>query len=420
MNGYTHEQPVQTSWVKRIGWSLLFLVLFGSGVYVGSWYSVVDYISGDSGHVEISKVLDVYEKSRSTDVSFEQFWEVWGVIKTTYVEQPVKEPDMFYGAIQGLVAGLHDPYSTYFPPEEAKAFARDLAGEFEGIGAEIGLKDDQLIVVAPLIGSPAEQAGLKAGDKIFAIDGTDTFDMSLEEAVSHIRGKKGTIVLLTVSHDGLALEDVSVVRDTITIPTVTWDMKERSIAYIRLSYFNENTWSDFDTIVEDVIDDNVAGIILDMRMNPGGFLQTSIDVASEWIDQGVVVTERFADGKENIHRTRGKHRFAGIPTVVLVDEGTASGSEIVAGAIQDHLSGTIVGTQTFGKGSVQDFQIFSDGSALKLTIAKWFTPSDRAINGTGITPDVLLDTMFIVPTEEDQKVEIRDMGLEKAFEILQQ
>jgi len=401
---------------SRVGTVILVLLVFGAGIVVGSYSTTKKSLVNNAGAVEITKVLDLYGKSRSSDVSFVQFWNVWDKIKQSHVGQPVNEVDLFYGALKGMVAGLDDPYSTYFPPVEAQEFARDLAGEFEGIGAEIAIRENQLVVVAPLPSSPAEKAGLKAGDSIYAIDGKETFGMTLEEAVSHIRGEDGTAVVLSVSRNGVdRIQDVSVTRATITIPTVVWEQKEKGIAYMRISYFNETTWTDFDTVVEEILATNPKGIILDMRMNPGGYLQTSIEVASEWIPEGPIVIERFADGKENTHKTVGKHRLVGIPTVVLVDEGTASGSEIVAGALQDFGAGTVMGAQTFGKGSVQDFEILSDGSALKLTIAKWFTPQDRAIDKEGITPDVVLEEMF---TASEDSADRTDLGIQRALEEL--
>ena len=229
---------------------LIFLAGFGTGMSAG----IGDVVRGDSGDVEISKVIDLYSKTRSSDVSFDQFWAVWDKIKEKYVSKPVDDVDLFYGSIAGMVQGLHDPYSVYFPPPEAEAFAKDLSGEFEGIGAEIGLRQGQLTVISPLPGSPAEQAGLLPGDAILSIEGQDTYDMTLDEAVMNIRGKKGTSVTLQIAHDGFeTVEDVSITRDTINVPTVDWNMKNNGVAYLRISYFNETTWSEFDKAVNEMI-----------------------------------------------------------------------------------------------------------------------------------------------------------------------
>lgn len=405
---------------KKILFVILFLLTFILGFFVGTASSIKELVRGEDGNVEIAKVIDLYAKTRSEEISFDQFWKVWDLIKRRHFNQPVDEVDLFYGAISGLVEGLDDPYSVYMPPAQAEEFAKDLSGEFEGIGAEIGIRQDQLIIIAPLPGSPAEQSGLKPGDKIFAIDGEDTFNLSLDEAVLKIRGPKGTTVVLTISHDSFeSVEEISVIRDVINVPTILWEMKENNIAYLRISYFNETTWKEFDKAVKEILQNNPDGIILDLRSNPGGFLETSVYVASEWVESGIIASEKYSDGRKKEYKSSGKHRFVEYPTVVLVDEGSASGSEIVAGALQDYQVATLVGAQTYGKGSVQDLDIFSDGSALKLTIAKWFTPFDRQIDEEGIMPDVIVEEMF-VSTEDDngEVVDVVDRGLEKAIEIL--
>ncbi len=395
-----------------LGLSVAFVIGYFSGTAIATRNQVVDA----SGDINISKVVDLYGKSRSDQVSFDQFWKVWNTIKSNYVGQPVNEVDLYYGAIQGMVKGLDDPYSVYFPPKEAKEFADDLSGEFEGVGAEIGIREKQLIVIAPLPDSPAEKAGLKSGDKILAIGDEDTGDLTVEEAVQKIRGPKGTQVTLTISRDGWEKAEQRIItRDRINVPTIKWEMKESNIAYLRINYFNQDTTSEFDKAVQEILVKAPAGVILDVRSNPGGYLDSAVTIASEWIKEGVIVRERFTTSEEKEYTTTGRHRLSDIPTVMLVDEGTASASEILAGALQDN-GKTLIGAQTFGKGSVQNFEVLSDGSALKLTIAKWFTPHDRGIDETGITPDVVLETMF----EESQSVpgEVKDLGLEKAIEVL--
>ncbi len=374
---------------------ILFLLSFGLGVLVGNVWGIRKQITSDDGNIEIVKVLNLYAKSRSDSVDFNQFWDLWNLVKEKYVAQPVDDVKLFYGAMQGLVSGLEDPYSAFFPPKKAEEFAKDLSGEFEGIGAEIGMQKNQLTIIAPLPSSPAEKAGLKAGDKIYAIDGKETFNLSLDEAISAIRGPKGTQVKLTISHDGLEeVEEITVTRDVIVVPTVIWEMKEDKFAYLRISYFNEKTGIEFDKAVKKIQAKNPQGIILDLRGNPGGYLETAVSVASEWVKNGLIVKEKSSQGEGGKYYSVGKHNFVGFPTVVLVDGGSASGSEIVAGALQDYKLAKIVGQKTYGKGSVQDFEVLSDGSALKLTIARWHTPNDRQIEGDGIQPDIVLDKMF--------------------------
>lgn len=394
------------------------VIAFSLGYFVATARGIHTAVVNKNGDVEITKVLDLYSKSRSSSADFDQFWKVWDMVKKSYVHQPVDDVKLFYGALQGMVAGLEDPYSVYFPPKKAEEFATDLAGEFEGIGADIGIKDNIITIISPLADSPAQKAGIKSGDKIYAIDKTDATHLTVEEAIQKIRGPHGTEVTLTVSQKGPeASHDIKIIRDKIVIPAVTWEKKEKNIAYIRINVFNEETRPQFQKAVNEIKTFGAKGIVLDMRGNPGGYLDTSVLVASEWVKEGVIVRERFNDKTVKEYPTmEGLHSFVGIPTIVLVDEGTASGAEIVAGALQDYGAAKLVGKKTFGKGSVQDLQPLPDGSALKLTIANWFTPKDRAIDKQGIEPDILVDPLF----KENQKAAqgYDDLGIQKAIQLL--
>ncbi len=364
------------------------------------------------------------------DVDFNEFWQVWKYVKDNYVKSDVSESQLFYGAMSGIVASLEDPYSVFFTPEISEKFEEELSGSFDGIGAEIGLKDDRLQVIAPLPGTPAERSGLQAGDYIITIDGKDTTGIALDYAVSIIRGKKDTVVTLGVVSEGAnAPRDVAITRDTIEIDSVRVTrpigtkpaasgsngvVLDQGIAYIQLSYFNENTLIDWDKTIQQVLAQNPKGIIVDLRNNPGGFLSTAIEVTGEWVNGNIVVSEQLRGGTKIDHRANRTPRLADIPTVVLINKGSASASEIVSGALQDYKKATIVGETSFGKGSVQDLKQFSDGSSVKLTIAEWLTPNGNNINKVGIKPDVE------VPFTKEQFDAGQDPQYDKAMEILLQ
>ncbi len=389
------------------------ILAFAAGYIVASYRGVHTLLFDQNGAVSITAVTNLYEKTRSDKVSFDQFWHVWDQVKKQYVNQPADEVKMFYGAIEGMVAGLGDPYSVYFPPEKAKEFTTELSGEFGGIGAEIGKKSEQLVVIAPLPKSPAELAGIKPGDKIYAINGESTSGLAVDVAANKIRGQKGTVVTLTLSHANKdAIFDLKITRDIITIPTVMSEMKKNNIAYIRIALFNKDTWHDFDKALNELLPKSPKGLVLDLRSNPGGYLDSAVQIASEWVESGTIVRQRLSVGPAQESTTLGTHRLANMPTVVLIDGGSASAAEIVSGALQDHKKATLLGQKTFGKGSVQSFDVLPDGSALKVTIAKWFTPNDRQIHEKGIEPDIFINLASSTP-----KVAV-DTELDKALEIL--
>jgi carboxyl-terminal processing protease len=399
---------------------ILVVLLIGSfqlGLYYGTRNTILQKaISSES--LYLGKVIGLHNTTKPTnvsqDVNFDLFWETWDTLKNNYVDKDkLNDKKIFYGALRGMVAAVGDPYTVFMDPVISQQFNNDLAGTFEGIGAELGIKSDVLTIIAPLPGMPAEKAGLKSGDKIYAINGTSTTGMSIDEAVQQIRGPKGTTVKLSIFRTGFKeLKDFVVTRDAITVKSVKTEMRSDKIFVITISSFNNDTSDLFKTAVREAENENAKAIILDLRNNPGGFLESAIDMASEWIEDGVVVSEKYSDGKKDDHLAHGLARLKNIPTVVLVNQGSASASEIVAGALQDDQKATIVGKKSFGKGSVQTMQSLSDGSAIKVTVAKWLTPKGRSISEEGITPDVEVDL-----TDADYN-NSKDPQMIKAVEIL--
>ena len=361
-------------------------------------------------------------------LNFSQFWDLWKTLKLKYYDN-VSEEKMFYGAMSGMTAALGDPYTSFFEPKIAKEFSDSLKGEFEGIGAEIGVRNNQLQVIAPLPGTPAEKAGLLAGDYILGINGTSTEGMVTEEAVTLIRGPKGTTVTLKIGRVPKSkapssraattstkaepiIKEYKIKRDKITIKSVILTWPKDDIAMIAVTNFNQDTDVEFKAAVDVALAKNAKGIILDLRNDPGGYLDRSTAISGEWVGDQVVVSERRKGKIIDEFRGTGSARLKSIPTVVLVNQGSASAAEIVAGALQDYGLGKIIGMKTFGKGSVQDYSEFDDGSAIKITIAEWLTPKGRSINKSGIQPDIEVDRTI------DDYNENRDPQLDKALEYL--
>lgn len=394
---------------------LLIGTSFFAGFSTGTYYEKKQKPAGTLG--ELKNRAQELPSYISKDVDFDLFREVWSRVKSDYIHKDEPDTKLFYGALAGIVASLGDPYSVFLNPDTSEKFHESLAGSFQGIGAEIGIKKNQLLIVAPLPDTPATRAGLRAGDKILAIDKLDTANMPLDEAVTKIRGKKGTTVVLRIYRDGEEKErDVSITRDMIVITSVNWNLVESDtrIGYIRVTNFNEDTAGKFQEASRFLLSRGTQALILDLRNNPGGFLDTAIDMAGYWINGKTVVIEQYDTDHQEEFRSKVRAKFENVPTIILVNEGSASASEIVAGALQDYGSAVIIGKTTFGKGSVQDVKPLKDGSSIKLTIAKWLTPKGRTIDEQGITPDVEVEI-----TKEDFEAN-RDPQLQKAIDTLQE
>jgi len=317
--------------------------------------------------------------------------EAWHIIFADYVDrEKLDAGKLGQGAIKGMVEALNDPYSTYLKPETYQLSQSHLRGEFEGIGAYVGVRNKQLVIIAPITNSPAAKAGIRAGDVILEIDGNPATEMSLEEAVLRIRGRRGTAVRLLVLHQGETKpEEIEIVRARIELTSVDSEMREDT-AYIRISHFSERTDGEFSAALSRMSRQGATGIILDLRSNPGGLLEVVVDVASHFVKEGVVVNVVDNRGKKSSLSVRPGAITSELPLVVLVDNYSASGSEVLAGALQDHRRATIAGTRTFGKGSVNTLRRLRDGSGLYLTTARWLTPNGHRIEGERIRPDVEL------------------------------
>ena len=345
---------------------------------------------------------------------FTPFWEAWDIVHEDFVNQPVDDVEIMRGAIRGMLDALDDPHSSYMDPDQYRQSNIPLEGEYEGIGAWVDPTGEFLIIIAPMPGSPAEQAGLQPGDQVIAIDGEDMTGIDGNLVIRRILGPAGSIVRLTILREGeFEPFDVDIQRASITIPSVESQMLEDDIAYVQLFNFGENAAEDLRQTLGTLLDQDPVGLIFDLRGNGGGFLGTAIDIASEFISEGTVVIERFGDGSEQVYDVTGAGLATDIPIIVLIDGGSASASEIVARAIQDHERGLLVGETSFGKGSVQTWTPLSgENGAVRVTIALWLTPDGRLIHETGLDPDVE------VLLTEDDILNDRDPQLDEAIRLI--
>lgn len=345
---------------------------------------------------------------------FRVFWEAWRIVENEFYGRPIDSKELTYGAIRGALSTLEDENTAFITPEHIAIVREDLTGTFEGIGALVEINEDgYLVIVEPLAGKPADLAGLKAGDLVLEVDGVEIRGMNLIEAISLIRGPKGTTVHLTIRRRGVAEPfEVEIVRERIELRTVEYRLLDGEIGYIKLNEFNSQAPRQLRAALIDLLAENPRGLILDLRDDPGGLVTVAIDVGSEFIAQGIIMSERGKDIDEE-YEAQGGGLAMEIPLVVLVNGGSASASEIVAGAIQDYGRGILIGERTVGKGSVQVQHQLSDGSGLRITIAHWFTPHGRLIEGEGLIPDV---EVYI--TDEDLASGL-DPQLELAIDYLE-
>ncbi len=412
---------------KRVSLGIIFVVVIAGAYLFG-------FSSGKSAVPPESLIATVINKDtgKPETVDFTPFWKAWQTINDKFAGTSTTDQDRVWGAIQGMTASLDDPYTIFFPPAANSDFKSQIAGNFEGVGMEVGNKDGKLVVVAPIKDSPAEKAGVKAGDFIFSIDGVESLTMPTDKAVTLIRGKAGTSVKLVLYREGSkAPINLTIVRGTIDLPTVKTTTKNEvaaagdtsggtglrkdGIFVISLYSFSANSANLFRNALKDFIDSGSHKLVIDLRGNPGGYLEAAVDMASWFLPSGkVVVREEFGkDKQENTYRSKGYNIFSDkLRMIILVDGGSASASEILSGALSENGVAKLVGTKTFGKGSVQELVPITDDTSLKVTIAKWLTPNGHSISKLGITPD------YVVPfTEEDVKNK-KDVQMDKAVELL--
>ena len=385
----------------------------------------VGYYFGKRGYeVEVKKTpinFEIKNKNPNfnNDVDFQMFWQVWGDLNTKYVDKPLDSQKLVWGAIKGMVSAAGDPYTRYLDPNENKSNDEILQGSYEGIGAELTLKDDLVTVVSPFDGSPAKKAGIRPGDIIIMVNKESVEGLSLNEVVKKIKGPKGTEVILSISRNREKPFDVKIVRGNITVDSVKSEWKNDNTLYVRISRFGESTNTEWDNVVKKTIIEkpNFTNIILDLRQNPGGYLNSAVHISSDFI-KGTAVIERFYDGSEKkINTDKGSSLFENPifkdkKLVILVDGGSASASEILSGTLKEEAKAYLIGEKTFGKGSVQEPIDYSDGSGLNVTIAKWLTPSGFSVHKVGLIPD-----KEVKITDEDIKNE-KDPQLEAALEYL--
>lgn len=404
--------------IKKISIPLIIIIALVAGFGGGMIYSE----KNTNTQATIQKLIN-QETGKVENVDFSLFWKVWESVSDKYVDKSqLDSQKMVYGAIQGMVDAIGDPYTVFFEPVTSKKFKEEISGSFAGVGMEIGDKDGILTVIAPLPDTPAARAGVQSGDKVLKIDGVSTQGVSADEAVKKIRGKAGTKVTIVFGIANNKTREVIITRDVIKVPTVVWKMIEKNgkhVAYMQIYSFNEVVDSAFAKATQEILKSNADSLIIDLRNNPGGLLDSAINLAGYMLEKNkTVVSEVFGDGTKNNFTATGNSSLLKYPTVFLINGGSASASEILAGAVHDNRQIKLVGEKTFGKGSVQELENLDNGSSLKVTIARWFTPAGINISAKGIEPDIKVEMT------DDQKKDFiagdidKDIQLQKAIEAL--
>lgn len=398
--------------MKGTGITLLVFLVFVLGIYAGTKPTISNLIK--------PIYADQNASFTGADKDLSEFWYVWNLMQEKYpfTDKAPKDTDKIYGAISGMVSAYGDPYTVFFPPKQAKLFNDQVKGSFGGVGMEVGIKNNFITVIAPMKGSPAERAGILSGDIIAEIDGKETTDMNIDGAISLIRGDIGTTVELGLARAGeREIKRVVITREIVKIPVL--EIREENDLFIISFYsFTEDSAQLFTDALKQFTDSGKSKLIIDLRNNPGGYLESAVDIASYFLPRGATVVKESSGEQqaEILHQSKGYTLLPVLPKIIiLMNEGSASASEILAGALADYGRATVVGTQSFGKGSVQQVIGLDDGSALKITIAKWFTPKGTSISEKGITPDVLVEEKAVL----DKKTEkYNDPILEKAIELM--
>jgi carboxyl-terminal processing protease len=402
---------------------LLVVVIFVSGAAVGATVPAIRQAAeglfaatspASTSQAPAETPLSGTLTPETRDDLFAPFWEVWDILHEDFVDQPLDNTALMRGAIRGMLDALGDEHTAYMDPDEYRQANMGLEGSYEGIGAWVDTDSEYLTIISPMPGSPAEKAGLEPGDQIIAIDGEDMTGIDGNLVIRKVLGPAGSTVVLTIAREGAEDPfDVTVTRGSIEIPSVESNLVEEGIGYVRLYSFGENTNRDLEKALRSLKAADARSVILDLRGNGGGYLDTAIEVSSQFISQGEIVTERFGDGREQVYKAAAGGLATDWPMAVLIDGGSASASEIVAGAIQDAGRGKLIGETSFGKGSVQNWvPLKDDQGAVRVTIARWYTPNGRQIHGQGLEPDIAVPF-----TEADAQAD-RDPQLDRALEVI--